>query len=589
MIIAELAKFNEIPDGEPTPVSPFVYVYYPFPKQEASFMSGVFGLTSQVTDERTFVKGVYVDVINAYTETSSLSLCEAQAESWFWDDDAQALYIHVAHSVYIDDSDFSYISVVGFSDESVVYINDNKYLPYISGFPSIQKKADLQNYPKLTFNSGTISLNNIAGNLDYLIDQNINGYNVWTYYLESGHTSYSRDDLNALAVYVVKDLDISTETIDIRLKDPRESQNADILNTTLSQADYPDLEDEYNGTTVPLAYGNNIRGATAIPVNGAAGAGNDVTYIVAKEVSSFGTAQVRKNDVWTNVTITSSNTSNGTFTVAEAESRDSTSGNPLQARVVGFNGKTITYLTDIIKELNNDILDVGYNSDNYDTTNWAANETTVGTGCVVFDREIKLYEAIRIIQDGALVNFRYDIDADGKRRLLVDDTTKVSSDHAYKEEILNIDKLKVRTDDRLLAAIVRCKYSKDYSSGKYIAVTNTTYSTEVQKNYRQKKTATLETLLNNKSDAETKALNYITRYKEIPKEIEIITMGSRFFYKNIYDIITVEIVPGFVDRDASSISGRNFYGVWKAQILAVRPDTRQKTTRINVALLSKEF
>lgn len=589
MIIAELAKYNDLPKNSATPYAPFTYVYYPLPKFEADFYTSFLGLDTQITNETTYIKEVVQGTNTKYTLAASLALCVTTEKSFFWDDDNQALYIHIDHDYYINHTDLSFISTIGFTNETIVYIGDSEYLPLMQKAPKIKNEVDILNYNKPNFLNGKLQLINNDSNLDYLINNNIYGYSVWTYYLPSEQETYTRDDLQPIATYYIEDYDISTNTIDIRLQDPRKAQNINILQNTFTTTDYPDLEDKYKGAPVPLAYGADIRIAKAIPVNGA-GSGN-VTYRVAEEVGSFSgaTADVKVNDVWTSKTIASSDTSTGTFLLSSADARDETSGKPYDCRLKNFEGISITYVTDIIKDLNNRALNITFDDTFYDITGWSANEADTGTGNIVFSDNTKLFEAIQDIQNGAMVNFRYAINAEGKRSIKIDDWESSTNDYIHREDILNITDITVKTDHKSLAAEVIVKYLKDFNDNKYISIKDSSCLNTVRTNYRQAPLVEIETILNNDSDAQTKATNYLERYATIRGTVELTVIGTDFFTVTIYDLINIELTPGFVDIDQGDITGRAFYGVWKAQVLGVMPDFENNTATIKAVLIEKIF
>jgi len=590
MIITELLRY--ILNTYFSPVEHFVYsaIIREQESDVADFWKNTFSAPYETTNERIYIREFVSDVLNSYNIAATYADCLAQEKSFFWDNDTQTIYVHFDHDASWYTADYSLGQVFGYTDSDVCYINDIEYLPLIKSVPNISKQVDLQNYSKLAFVSGSIVINNVEGLADWMISADIYGQSIYMMYLadsdiESGNAS--RDDLVDLAAFYIEDYDIGTQENIIRVQDIRKAQNIDIPVDVFSSSDYPNIQSEYVNEPIPLIYGD-VAEVPAIPVNG--DTSGDVTFRAAKVLTAIGQIQVFYDDTWNNVTATSTDLSTGSFTLAYADCRKdgATDGDIFDCRVQSVCGETITYASDVIKKLNEEALNLEYTDTNYDTVEWATEEKQLAEIGVMFQERVKLYEAIRQVQSGANIGFRYEIKANGRRTIRIDDTSRTVSDFAGKENIRNLANMNVETDSELLAAIAVVKYKKNYQSGHHHRYIDVSERETARKTYRQTPTLTAENnLLQTETLAAERASWMLDRFSTIPKIIQLELMGTDWYTLRIYDIIQAEITLGFVDLDAQTITGREFYGIWNAQVISVAPDFQGLTNRVRLLLTEK--
>ena len=382
--------------------------------------------------------------------------------------------------------------------------------------------------------------------------------------------------------FFIKNKSISLKDIIVQIQDKRQSKDADFPNEYFNTTDYSNIDDEYDGDIIPVLYGE-VFSSEAIPVDG-----NDtgtVDYRQALFLTSIGTVQVLIDEVWTTKVPTATDEANGSFTLAQADARKggAAAGQPYKCRVLGSVGFPVTYASDVIKHLNLYYLGIAYNDSNYDTTEWEAEEVSLSTIGVCFNEQIKIYEAIRQIQNGANVGFRYEIN-EGLRTIRINDLDRAVAFSAHYEDILNQGELPVSEDDTHLAASIKVLYNHDYYDKKYKNYVNDTYAADVLEEYGLQNIVESESLLTSQSDAEDKSDWYMERFGEMVKIGTFILRGNSFFSVRIFDMCDIDITTGIMDI-IDNIPNRIYYGRWRCQILSINPDMKGLTNEITALLV----
>lgn len=577
-------------------IEPYVYQFYPNPDYptHANFWTDIFGVTQNVSTRRYFLSGFFRTPNVRYNKELTQELAINNERSWYWDNENQIGTVHIEHEYapYIDDFNGAY--AFGYSDERQIYIDDISYRPLVLSVPRVSQSQDLQNYSVPSYLSGSVVFNNLLDNgdgaLDIFIEETINGNDIDIFTLDStlDKFNYTRDDLTPQAAGYIEDYDFSLKEVDVRIQDRRKSQNASIPQKRFFVSDYPDLDDGLDGKVVPLLYGTPVD-IPAICVNGNTTSGS-VEYRAALLLTTIGTVQVDEtgNGNWATVTPSAVDLETGSFTLDAADARD-TSGKPIDCRVLAPTGISITRLSDIIIDMNQRFLGFDYTETNYDIDEWEAEETTIANGAYYLDDEKKLADAIVDIQNGANVGFRYEILPDGRRTIRVDDETRIPSGYISNRVIKNRDEIPVKNDISTLAAEIVVGYNKQYVSGNFSRVVDTTQKETVELAYRQvprfPSDGELETLLTSEADAEERAQYIIDRFSTVRGVVELELMGSKYINMRIYDIYDVELTPASW-VDGTEIRGREYYGIKKIKIIETDPDFRLLTNSVRAVIIN---
>lgn len=581
MIVAEISKYQE--SEAQVNYAPFVYQQQPATHTTADYWINAFGASDESTVNNIHINDFIRDYYNNYSETNNLQDCLDTIQSFF-----NILFVHyeLEYSPFTDNY-YEFGRAYGFCTDQSIYIDDIFYNGIITSIPSVAQQQDLVNYEKLAFMNGSLELLNNEGILDEFITDDITGTKIRTYYLNyiSGVSDYTRSQLESQAAYFIEDYSISLTKAIIDLQDLRAKQNIQIPTELFTLADYPNIKDKYIDDVIPIIYGK-VRRSEAIPVDGELGSGNDITFRQALLLTTLGTVQVEIDDQWSTKVPTSSDLITGTFVLAEADGRKA-NGEPYKCRVIDSIGIVNTYASDIIKDLNERYINVDYNNSLYSTTEWEAEETELESIGIVFNKQLELYEAIAEIQRGSNVGFRYEIAADGRRTIRIDNLERDSVFYVPNIEIMNIFESPIRTYKELLSAIINVGYAKDYESDKYLHVENDDYMDDVLQEYREQPTVKFDTHLITQLQAEDRAELYVSRFSEMPKILETTLKGIEYFSVRIYDIIEIEITNGSVNADTGEIIGREFFGIWKVQVLSIDPDYNIQSNNITAYLIEK--
>jgi hypothetical protein len=578
-------------------IQPFVYQFYVnenYPTW-AEFWTDTFGVEQPVDNTRYFVTGFFVSPDGRYNKEATQQLAIDTEGSWYWDNENQIGTVHLNHI----ESPYTHIHQIafadGYSDDRLVYIDDIPYRPLILAVPRVSQSQDLQNYSVPSYLTGSVVLSNLDdgpdsdGALDFLIEEKVNGNDIDIYTLDhvDGNLNYTRSDLTARVAAFIRDYDFTLKEIDIRIQDRRESQNLSIPSERFFPSQYPDLDSGLIGKPVPLLYGQAVD-IPAICTNGNTTFGA-VNYRAALLLTTLGIVQVdiTGNGNWSIVTAATTDLDSGSFTLNSADGRDA-NGKPLACRLVTPFGILISRLSDVIIDLNSRFLNIPFTASNYDLAEWAAESVGIASGAYYIDSEKLLSDAIVEIQNGANIGFRYEILPDGRRTLRADDENRVSSGRIINRHIQNRDQIPVKNDISTLAAEIVIGFNRQYSSGDFSRLVDTSQKERVQQEYNQAprfpRSGTLATFLTDSGDAQERADYIKARFSDVRGVVELVLMGQQYINIRIYDIFDVELTPASW-VDGSEIRGRRYYGIRKIKIIEVDPDFQRVTNYVRAVII----
>lgn len=568
-------------------IQPFVFCAKPSSYTLAAFWVTTFGAPDESDTSTVNISQIVQDYLIGYTALLNSSDVLTTPKSFYWDNAAQLLWLHIEHASSPDTSVIQQGRSYGFCDTQLIYLDGIEFKPLLKSVPAIAQCQDFLGYSKLALINGDAVLNNVGGELDYLIDIPIYGNDANTFYLQerAGVSDYSFEEVIRISSLYVDDFEMSQQEMILHLMDKRNAGGAKIPTETFTASAYPYLADTYVNQVIPLAFGT-IRISKAIPTN--TNTTGTTTFRQALTLTSLGTVQVKIADVWTTKTPTATDLANGSFTLSSADSRSGTT--VFECRVLGSVGIDIDTAADVIVYLNNRYLDLAYNESNYNIAEWSAADAMLSEVGVVFDSQIEIAEAILQLQGGANVGFRYEIDPDGRRTIRIDDPDRAESFTIHNEDIMDIEDLGFKTDRSLLAASVKVEYAKDFNQGESLISRSIANYDYVKETYRLIPELEFKTLLPNSTLADARALAEANKYMDVPKFLTVKPWGSDFLRLRIYDVGTAELTMGFVDLDSEAVTAtRPWLGVWKVQVLDVAPDLQALSNTVRLALLEKKF
>lgn len=161
--------------------------------------------------------------LTKYLKEESYNDMLVQASSWYFDQVNQIIYIHMKHTESPLTSVYDYGYAFGVTDKEVIYIDDVEYLPLIKDSPDIDRETDYANSDQPTGSTGSITLSNMEyrntsgkkeGRLDFLLDENIYGNDVFFYRFVNGK-------LKPIASKYIEDITIGLQEVEIQLQDRR--------------------------------------------------------------------------------------------------------------------------------------------------------------------------------------------------------------------------------------------------------------------------------------------------------------------------------------------------------------------------------
>ena len=534
-----------------------------------------------------YIKSVLVDYDSPLPPVASVAALAAEP-SFFWDNDNKLLYIRLEDWDPPGLHNVSPGLIQGFSDRGVVYVDDLYYAPLLMSVPRLGIQQDLQGETRPAFFTGNVELSNTGGDLDELKDDPVYGNDIYIAHLDDDDVDAegvaTRTDLQYLASLYVEDYSIGLRRMVLRVKDRRAAQNIEIPIDRFSADDYPDIDETYVGQVIPLLY-SQVREIPATPLSDPAGSGA-VDYRVASVMTVLGSVYTLQDEVWTSVSPTASDVATGTFTLAEADGRNA-SGGLFDCKVVNPIGIPVIYASDVIKDLFDRMLGVTYNSSNYDTTEWEAEETGLTTVGLAITKPAKLYDVIGDLNAGANVVVRFEFLPTGERTIRLDDWSRAVSLHVPVVDIANATAIEADTDTDLLAATVVVEYARSYVTDVALRHEDTSQQETVLNKYRQQPTLTTPTHLINSTHAALRADYDVERFTDVHGLVALDLIGAQYLAMRIYDVITVELGYGEFDLDLGTFTGdREFYGIQKVQVIGVDPDFEAETNKITVVLIS---
>jgi hypothetical protein len=505
--------------------------------------------------------------------------------SWFYDNVTGQLSVHIAHESTPESLTIQYGQGFGFSDNGVVYVDSTLYLPYIKNVPAIQKQEDIVGYSKPSFLNSSVTVANENGVLDDLKDEYLTGNTGFLSYVDDDlivNNQVSSSQLIRLATWFIDNINWGMDEIQFSVQDNRKIE-FQVPTRKFSIADYPTLNTDDAGKLVPLIYGK-VRRAPATPTEPGTTGSTSATFRVAEEFTTIDQVYVKIGDTWVTRSTSSETPSIGTFRIPNA--RATVNDAPYEC-VVDLTGIAVTHASDIIKDLHNRYLSIPFNSLYYDTIAWALAETSLPTCGILVDQATDINQVINDVQNGVYPGFRYAINSDGKRTIIIDDRTKAISKFIDSVLVFNKEKLPVDEITDYLFNSVTIAYNKEYNSGKLNRVTNSSYNQSLIDNYQWHNTTEIPSLLNDDTLATAFAAAKALEYSTPQRIISPLLADSSFFTTEIYDIVAINTA---LDSDAETWTGispsRPYFGVLVCQVLSVAPDYANKTTQLSLRVIA---
>lgn len=595
MQIVEIGILNT--DAVFTYFEPFIVRFQPGTYEAASYWIDTFSATDETTYFKKYIDGFIRGAFNAYGTTDTLNDCRSTEKTLYWDNENQIGYIHLEHSYFSDYQSYSYETYLIYTNDRFITIDDQECLPYLISAPQARQQQDIVNYDKFSFISGTFSLDNVGGELDFYKDLKLYNNNAFSSYIDNdditeiadGVYIASRTDIKRLQAFYIENPEVTISKVNISVQDVRKAQDVLICTDVFTREEYPYINEDLINEVIPIQSGP-IRECKPINID------NEfmynVKFRVALEMTDIGIIQVNVDDEWTTVTPLSTNVSKGEFVLSKTDCRD-VNGKLYETRVLDSIGFVNTYSSDVIISLNEKYINLGFLESFYNTTEWNLEKLSLSGIGVRFDEQIPIFEAINKIQNGGNIGFRYEINPNGKRTIRIDKNQRPIVGILHNTNIDNILTLGANGNPKHIYSEIFVKYDMSYLTKKLLLTTNNDYADYVGAEYKKKNTLTVETLLTNKIDADERAAFDALRFKDDPQIIKLNintpTKEDRdlFLQLRIFDTLYCELTPAeYVDIESGEITGREFLGLKYVKILSINPNPDKQLQQITAQILT---
>ena len=477
----------------------------------------------------------------SYVQKSSLSDCEGDDKSFFWNGGTQTLYIHFEFDDIPEITSISIGIQGGYSfigTEESIYIDDIEYQPRIISVPNIKKKVDAFQVGKMTFQDQKISLRNGDGALDDFIQNPIPGAEASIVLFDTETTT----ELEYYTGFITADSS-TIDALTMKMTDKRRSENIKVPRTRFDSTTYPDIESKYVGKIIPEGYGANI-GIKCFPLNGEATTPTNIDFKYATDATVLTEVRVKDDDVWSTVATVSSTPGSGIFSVLYANATN-TSGAVLEC-VCDATLRAEVTPGDVIADMNDRYNSITYDSSNYDTTEWTSEDAKLDDVALYMNKEKEFFKWIETIQNGSNLFFVYDIQGDGKRTLRVNDPNRTSARTINSTDIKN-DLKPVERDFTEFSSTVAVLYSHDWQFDTDERIDVDTYEDDVVEKYGVASDSEFESLLTTSANATEKAAVIAEDQQEARAVITAVLHEDSLSNLDLklYDVVSIDFsVPG---------------------------------------------
>jgi hypothetical protein len=464
---------------------------------------------------------------------------------FYFDIPTQILYVNFQNT---QPGDYQYLAIGATKGYSNIegYYGNLFYEGRIRSAPSISIKKDNQYYGIMTYDTGSIVLNNTDGAFDNFRDEDIYGAVVKV--LSS--TSVDYESFETIYSGYLDSFSLSTRDLNIVMRDTRKVLEEKVVKNIFTGVVNDKIEDKM----IPLAWGK-IKDAPAYSLNEGALANYTFKFVDTSQHLIKSIDQVYVDSV--KVTHSASSLSAGTFVLSSSVYK------PGQKVTVDFEGYEIdgTLIENplqIIEELCS-LINIPYNNFYFDTTHWETVKNSGLPACNLYVGEST--SAIDLINQLSNSIFGlFLLTPDGKFTYKIKDVDAPTKSTITVSELLTPPSLNYSSDSYV--STVNVGYSRRYSEKEtYNYFRNSTKELELKEKYRVSKTQYFPTQLTNRADAEVYSNKVLDEFGGIFPEY---TFDTKIYHSDIdiLDIVEVELYK-FTD---------NSYGKVKIIIIGVSLD-----------------
>lgn len=442
------------------------------------------------------------------TVQASIANVHANSNS-FWHDTANGLlYVNVG-----GDPSTTVDVLVGyfklyFATEGIT-LNDKNYVPYLQAAPGISHSAQdiLSAFSEI--GGGDVGLSNSDGLFDTIIEKFI--WTNRTFVLLYGGEDLPYNEYQTAFTGVITKKKWGLIEVTLSIENIKQALERTLPEDVFDSTTFPNMDTQIEGNVIPIAFGTFTEETAPIiaAIDESLGTDQVQFKIAGHEIFSVDFAWVSYDNgsTWTELTVTGTLSGSNQFKIsslpnATIDVQFTASGYVTgQVRVkVAFKGienadtTQMTSFSDFVKELL-----IAYNdftTADLDTTAFATSKTeSDATGFIYLDKSQKTSDIITKITKSDVAFF--DVNEDGQFVYTVWTPLVDSAAPLYDESDLLTFSVDYNTDEHFTSVSVG--YSQDPKTGEYLYAVNT--SVEAQNLTGTKNTKTIETYLDNQSDA----------------------------------------------------------------------------------------
>jgi len=496
-----------------------------------------------------------------YTATTTWTNLRSTNRSYLFDISTAILYVH------FDSRDppscFSpiIIGVVrGFSTKER-YFSDSLYEGRIKSVPSISIQRDPLYFGLIIFGGGSISLYNQDGRFDDWKDEYVYGQPVR---IKFGGDGLELSDYYTLFTGYVEDFRIDSDEVNIDVIDDRKRFSRSLPVNVFDTTNYPNIKTSNANKSIPIAYGT----VTNAPIMCIDEGATQATYnFVICDVSSHSSGIKAINQIYIDkgdgpiaASAASESLTAATFVLtAGSATTQYEPGDDITADIEGYTsgGAIISNGLHIMTDIMGVYVDRPYNTDVYNTTEWASAQAAAYDCCQWIDSKKTI---IDIIEELSISNFgNFIVQSDGKYTFRMTDEDRATAKTIVKTVQLAQPAADFKSEEFLTSAII--KYNKNQAEDEYIEYPDTSRQTEVFNKYSTYREREFETNITNATDAAALAVDILDLTDTI---VAIFTAKTKT--QNI-DIQLLDNIILQVDRMQSE-----WFGNRKCEVIGITHD-----------------
>ena len=484
-----------------------------------------------------------------------LATCQATELSFYWNAAGRELYVHLQNG---DEPSLHRLIigvVYGVSNHAGVW-GGTIYEPRLRSAPAITKSKDPLFFGRVSFDGGTIGIDNTDGFFDWAGEDNALFGNAVRIF--QGFDDQDFAQFIPLANGVIENVRIGEAIMEVDMIDKRKGLSRKVPFRFFDTTTYPNLKPGSQGKVIPLAYGT-LYNVPCVCTNEEAGGPPanytfkicDCTDHAIKAITTVYVEGVTKATSATDLTL-------GTFSLSSA---NYTKGQLVTADIQGYKtagGVLIENAADIILDLMNLHLGIADIPSAFNQAEWLVARASAMNVGMWTDKATEVYALIEDLCASSLLDFIQQ--DDGRFTLRAYTPNRAVSQTFAADELMEVPQIEYDTTQVLTDTDI--EYARDQEADEPRHLIDTSQQAAIFALYKTYRGKPFETLLTNASDAQTYS-NAILALSGAAQRLFTLPVKTQAIGREIGDFIICPIVRR---------GGAGFLGNVKAEIIRVSKD-----------------